>query len=162
MQLNCVLTLTMLYRKLMINNIIFCEDDEDDRLLFKDVLHDFNSELKVEFVSHGLRLMELLKQYLPDLVFLDLEMPFKNGLECLLEIRRSPALEKLPVIVFSSTTRQSNIQTAYDMGAHLFLIKSSTFSEYTSSIRAVLQLDWSKPDAIKEQYCVNGRYTAFV
>ncbi|HTM91299.1 MAG TPA: response regulator [Flavisolibacter sp.] len=145
----------------MISNIIFCEDDEDDRFLFNDVTKDFNPKLMVEFVSHGLRLMELLKHYVPDLLFLDLEMPFKNGLKCLVEIRRNPTLENLPVIMFSSTTRQSNIQTAYDMGAHLFLVKSPTFSEYASSIRAVLQLDWSKPKAIREQYCVNGRYTAF-
>jgi len=145
----------------MMNNIIFCEDDEDDRFLFNDVLRDFNSKLKIDFVSNGVRLMELLKHYVPDLLFLDLEMPFKNGLECLVEIRENATLEKLPVVMFSSTTRQANIQTAYDMGAHLFLIKSPTFSEYASSIRAVLQLDWSNPDAIKEQYCVNGRYAAF-
>ncbi|MGZ3952497.1 MAG: response regulator [Flavisolibacter sp.] len=147
--------------RLVISSIIVCEDDEDDRFLLNDVLQHFKPKLKVEFLSNGVLLMELLKNYVPDLIFLDLDMPYKNGLECLLEIRENPILEKLPVIMFSSTTRASNIQTAYDMGAHLFLIKSPTFSEYASSIRAVLKLDWSKPDAIKEQYCVNGRYTAF-
>jgi CheY-like chemotaxis protein len=147
--------------KLIISNIIFCEDDEDDRFLFSDVLHDFHSKLRVEFVSNGVKLMELLKNYVPDLLFLDLEMPFKNGLECLLEIRESASLQHLPVVVFSSTTRQSNIQTAYELGAHLFLVKSPTFSEYASSIRAVLELDWSSPNAVKEQYCINDRYAAF-
>jgi DNA-binding NarL/FixJ family response regulator len=103
----------------------------------------------------------ILKNYVPDLLFLDLEMPFKNGLECLLEIRESASLQHLPVVVFSSTTRQSNIQTAYELGAHLFLVKSPTFSEYASSIRAVLELDWSSPNAVKEQYCINDRYAAF-
>jgi DNA-binding NarL/FixJ family response regulator len=144
-----------------ISNIIFCEDDEDDRFLFNDVLRDFHSKLKVEFLSNGVRLMQLLKHYVPDLLFLDLEMPYKNGLECLVEIRGSASLEQLPVVVFSSTTRPSNIQTAYDLGAHLFLVKSPTFSEYASSIKAVLQLDWSRPNSVKEQYCINGRYAAF-
>jgi CheY-like chemotaxis protein len=93
--------------KLMISNIIFCQVDEDDSFLFSQVLHDFHSKLRVEFVSNGVRLMELLNHTVPDLLFLDLEMAFKNGLECLLEIRGSASLQQLPVVVFSSTTRQS-------------------------------------------------------
>lgn len=151
----------MTANKLVLRNIIFCEDDEDDRIFFKEILQDYNPSLQVEFLSSGTRLMQLLKDFVPDLLFLDLEMPFKNGLECLVEIRSNQFLKNLPIIVFSSTTRLSNIQTAYDMGANLFLIKSSTFGEYAASLKAVLNLDWSDPNAIKEQYCINGRYTAF-
>jgi two-component SAPR family response regulator len=61
-------------------------------IFVSDVLHDVHSKLRVEFVSNAVRLMELLKHYVPDLLFLDLEMPFKNGLECLLEIRGSASL----------------------------------------------------------------------
>lgn len=147
--------------KQTINNIIFCEDDEDDRYLFKEITKEFNSSIKVEFISDGFRLLQLLKHFVPDLLFLNLEMPFKNGLECLVAIRANPSLESLPVVIFSSTTRQANIQTAYEMGANLFLIKSPTYSEYSSSLRAVLNLNWSNPNAIKDQYCVNGRYAAF-
>jgi DNA-binding NarL/FixJ family response regulator len=64
-------------------------------------------------------------------------------------------------VVFSSTTRPANIQTAYDMGANLFLIKSSSVNEYTKALNTILQLDWSKPDKVKEQYCINGRYAVF-
>lgn len=144
-----------------INNIIFCEDDEDDRLFFKEITQELNSSIKVEFISDGFRLLQLLKHFVPDILFLDLEMPFKNGLECLVEIRANANLESLPIVIFSSTTRQANIQTSYEMGANLFLIKTPIYSEYSSSVKAVLNLDWSDPIAIKEQYCVNGRYTAF-
>jgi CheY-like chemotaxis protein len=144
-----------------IKHIIFAEDDEDDRLFFEDVIRNYNPSMRIDFVSNGVQLMEILPSFLPDLLFLDLEMPYKNGLECLLEIRNNVRLNQLPVIVFSSTTRQANIQTAYEVGAHLFLIKSPTYSEYAGSIKAALSLDWSNPDHIKEQYCVNGRYTSF-
>ena len=144
-----------------INHIIFAEDDEDDRLFFEDVIRNYNPSIRIDFVSNGVQLMEILPSFLPDLLFLDLEMPYKNGLECLLEIRNNERLSQLPVIVFSSTTRQANIQTAYEVGAHLFLIKSPTYSEYAGSIKAALNLDWTKADHIKEQYCVNGRFTSF-
>jgi CheY-like chemotaxis protein len=88
-------------------------------------------------------------------------MPYKNGLQCLIEMQNDPELEKIPVIVFSSTTKPSNIQTAYEMGAHLFFIKPPIYSDYLSSIKAIFKLNWSNPQAVKEQYCVNGRYTAF-
>jgi CheY-like chemotaxis protein len=144
-----------------VNHIIFAEDDADDRLFFEDVIRNYNPAIRIDFVSNGVRLMEMLPNFLPDLLFLDLEMPYKNGLECLLDIRGNNRLSHLPVIVFSSTTRQANIQTAYEVGAHLFLIKSPTYSEYAGSIKAALNLDWTNPDHIKEQYCVNGRYTSF-
>ena len=83
-----------------IRNIIFCEDDEDDRNFFSDVMKEYDSALKVELVSNGVRLMQHLQHFAPDLLFLDLEMPFKNGLECLVEIRANTVLENLPVLFF--------------------------------------------------------------
>jgi CheY-like chemotaxis protein len=144
-----------------IQSIILADDDDDDREVFRDVIGEINPAIKVEIVANGLQLMELLQHFAPDLLFLDLEMPYKNGLECLVEIRSSPALQYLPTVVFSSTTRPANIQTAYEMGAHLFLIKEVSFHEYTSGLRSILQLNWNDPAAIKEQYCVNNRYVAF-
>ena len=144
-----------------IRSIILADDDEDDRFVFKDVIREVDSTVRVEIVSNGLQLMNLLQHFAPDLLFLDLEMPYKNGLECLVEIGSNPALQQLPVIVFSSTTRPANIQTAYEMGAHLFLIKETSFTEYTAAIKTILQLNWKEPNVIREQYCVNNRYVAF-
>jgi hypothetical protein len=76
-------------------------------------------------------------------------------------MRKNPEWEQLPIVVYSSTSRQSNIQTAYEMGAHLFFIKPSVLQEYTNSLKVILNLDWQHPEKVKEQYCVNGRYTAF-
>ena len=84
-----------------------------------------------------------------------------HGLECLVAIRGNNALKELPVVVFSSTTRPANIQTAYEMGADLFFIKPSVFSDLSKAIATILNFDWSNPAVIKEQYSVNGRYTAF-
>jgi CheY-like chemotaxis protein len=147
--------------KIGIRSIVLADDDSDDIEIFKDSLNEVQSDIQLESVSNGKQLMELISHFLPDLLFIDLDMPVKNGLECLVEIRSNPKMEELPVIVFSSTTRPANIQTAYEMGAHLFLIKSSSYEEYKSALKAILTMDWSSPSIIREQYCVNGRYTAF-
>lgn len=144
-----------------ITHIILAEDDIDDQNIFQIALEEVDSTIQTRFVSNGKELLSLLQNNKPDLLFLDLDMPYKNGLECLIEMRNNAQLEKIPVIVFSSTTKPSNIQTAYEMGAHLFFIKPPIYSDYLSSIKAIFKLNWNDPDAVREQYCVNGRYTAF-
>jgi CheY-like chemotaxis protein len=144
-----------------ITRIVLAEDDIDDQNIFQIALEEIDPRIQVQFVLNGKELLDLLQTHKPDILFLDLDMPYKNGLECLLEIKNDPRLEKIPVIVFSSTTKPSNIQAAYEMGAHLFYIKPPMYSDYLSSIKAILQLNWGNPDAVREQYCINGRYTPF-
>jgi CheY-like chemotaxis protein len=144
-----------------ITSIILAEDDIDDQNIFQIALQEIDASIQTQFVSNGRELLNLLQNHKPDLLFLDLDMPYKNGLECLIEIRDNPAFKDIPVIVFSSTTKPSNIQTAYEMGAHLFFIKPSVYTDYLSSIKAIFKLNWNIPEAVREQYCVNGRYTAF-
>ena len=144
-----------------ITNIVLAEDDIDDQNIFQIAMQEIDPSVQVQFVANGKELLQLLQNYRPDIIFLDLEMPYKNGLQCLIEIRDNPRLATLPVIVFSSTTKPANIQTAYEMGAHLFFIKPPIYSDYLSSIKAIFKLNWNDPETVREQYCVNGRYTAF-
>lgn len=153
---------TSINRHPALHSIILADDDPDDHEFFRDILQDIDPAIKLNIVKDGAELLQLLPHFVPDLLFLDLEMPVKNGLECLKDIRNTPQLKSLPVVVFSSTTRPANIETAYEMGADLFLIKSHSYSDLLSSVRALLALDWSNPAVIKEQYRVNERYTAFM
>lgn len=147
--------------KLQIKTIILADDDADDKEFFDSAMKEIDPTVKIFNVPNGSELMTLLDSFIPDIIFLDLDMPVMNGLECLINIGKRPGLEKLPVIVYSSTTRQANIQTAYEMGAHLFFIKPDAYKDYLSSLTAILKLDWRNPVAVREQYCVNNRYAAF-
>lgn len=145
----------------VIANIVLAEDDVDDQNIFQLALQEVDPLIQIQFVSNGKELLSLLQNNKPDILFLDLDMPYKNGLECLIAMQDNPELENIPVIVFSSTTKPSNIQTAYEMGAHLFFIKPPIYSDYLSSIKAIFKLNWNDPKAVKKQYCINGRYAAF-
>jgi len=147
--------------KRTMSSIVLADDDADDVLVFADTVKEIDPAIRFEHVSDGDKLMQLLKHFLPDLLFLDLDMPRRNGLQCLQEIRRSGALAELPVVVLSSTTRPANIQTAYEMGAHLYLVKTSQIQDYVTAVKSILYLNWSEPEAIKKQYCTNGRFAAF-
>lgn len=144
-----------------IQSIIVADDDSDDRLFLEDVLHEVAPSKSVTSVKDGQELLSLFSHFIPDLLFLDLEMPRKNGLECLKEIRNNPATKDLPIVVFSSTNRDYNIDVAYEMGAHLFLSKPNSYDDLKLAMQTILSFDWTNPLAITKQYFVNGTYLPF-
>lgn len=145
----------------MIRSVILADDDSDDQLVFENALHEVSSSIKLSAVSNGIELMSLLQSFVPDLLFLDLDMPYKNGLQCLAEIRANEHTAALPVVVFSSTSRPNNIEVAYEMGAHLFFIKPSTYKDLFTAIKSILSKDWLKPQLVKESFKANGGYVPF-
>ena len=146
----------------VLQKLFIVDDDPEDRLLLKESIYTIDPALIIVEVETGNKFFSLLESDLPDLIFLDLDMPEINGLQCLHHIRSTPSLEMLPIVVFSSTTRSVNIDVAYEVGADLFFIKPFTYAELTNAVRAILRLDWIHPKDVKEQYCVNGRYVAFM
>lgn len=141
-----------------IQTIIIADDDSDDELLFRHALSEVEPTIKLEATKDGNELLSLLQNFKPDMLFLDLDMPAKNGLECLKAIRSNAVYTDLPIIVFSSTSRKSNIDVAYEMGANLFFIKPSFYKDLVATLQLILQLNWSEPTRIKEKFFQNGTY----
>ena len=112
--------------------ILLADDDENDRLLFTDVFQELKINTIIHTVNDGLQLMEYLlknKTKLPQLLFLDLNMPFKNGLECLKEIRSNPDLRELSVAIFSTSLSQKDIDETFIQGANIYINKPNSFNE---------------------------------
>jgi CheY-like chemotaxis protein len=147
---------------LPVQTVFIADDDADDQLFFRDALSAVYPSIKLEAVQDGTELLALLSHLRPDLIFLDLDMPGLNGLQTMQQIRNNTLHASLPIVVFSSTSRASNIDTAYEMGADLFFIKPPSFGELKSAIKAMLQLDWTDASKIKQQYFINGRFVPFM
>lgn len=145
----------------LFQSLILADDDPDDHELFKDALLQIAPAINLSIADNGKELLDLLRHYVPDFIFLDLYMPCKSGLECLKAIRSDQVLENVPVIIFSSATHKPSIEKAYEMGADLFFIKPNNYRDLLSSMKAILSLDWNEPSFIKEQYFFNGNYAAF-
>lgn len=89
--------------------ILLADDDDDDRLFFKEALEDIKIKTKVHTVNDGTALMEHLNQPgipLPDMLFLDLNMPKKNGIQCLEEIRKDQRFKELTIAIYSTSGRK--------------------------------------------------------
>lgn len=142
--------------KINSTSIILADDDADDRDLFSEAVAACGFNVKVETVEDGVELINLIKNKnkIPDLIFLDLNMPNKDGKESLIEIRKSQELNHVPVIIYSTSSSQLDIEFTFEKGANLFISKPSSFSELVQIARKVLALDWKefKPKSNKDQY----------
>jgi len=122
-------------------NILLADDDDDDCFFFKTALEGSSISTHLTTVTDGEQLMRLLKNEtheLPDVLFLDINMPRKNGFECLSEIKLSSRLKLLPVIVISTSFEQEIANLLYQNGAQYFICKPSEISKYNKIILQAL------------------------
>jgi CheY-like chemotaxis protein len=123
--------------------ILLADDDKDDRLFFKMALDALNTPTELETVFDGEKLMGFLAtnhHKLPDVLFLDLNMPRKNGFECLTEIRLANDLKNLPVIIFSTSFEQDVVYQLFLNGAQYFMRKPAEFSLLKTIIEKTVKL----------------------
>jgi CheY-like chemotaxis protein len=128
-------------------NILLVEDDDDDYLFFQDALVEITKYVHLTRAENGGILMKLLATHsipLPDIVFLDLNMPGKDGFECLVEIRQSDKLKELPIIIFSTSDEPSDVRKAYQEGANFYLTKPANFNTLKLNIEQILSCDWKE------------------
>ena len=111
--------------------LLLADDDLDDRLFFEDAIEELFTSYKLSTVTDGVELMELLSddsEQLPDILFLDINMPRKNGCECLAEIKANDMLKKIPVVIFSTSLDMEIVNKLYENGAHYYIRKPGDFN----------------------------------
>lgn len=130
-----------------IQHIILADDDDDDCDLFKEALEELLIVPRLTIAKDGQQLMNVLHRHdleLPDILFLDVNMPLKNGIECLQDIRETEKLKNLPVIIFSTSAQQWALERVYELRASIFILKPNSFLKLKDVIRDVLTTDWRK------------------
>ena len=123
--------------------ILLADDDLDDCLFFQEVLEELSLSSSLTYVHNGDELMHWLnnqQDVLPDVLFLDLNMPRKNGKECLTEIRANDKLKNLPVIIYSTSYELNNSNWLYQNGAKYYIRKPSDFVTLKQIINKALSL----------------------
>ncbi len=125
-------------------HILLADDDKDDRFFFKDALSKLSIPNKFTSVDDGEQLMSYLTKNshtLPDVLFLDLNMPRKNGAECLTEIKLNKKLQHLPVIIYSTSLHETIADELYENGAHYYVRKGDLVELKKTLQRVLTQFD---------------------
>jgi CheY-like chemotaxis protein len=127
--------------------ILLADDDKDDCFLFREALSELPVTTDLETVYDGEQLMDYLNSHedqLPDVLFLDLNMPRKNGFECLSEIKHNEKLKSLPVIMFSTSYPRDMhyendiMKLLYKIGARDYIRKPENFNQLKEIIHNIL------------------------
>lgn len=126
-------------------NILLADDDEDDRLFFKDAIEELKIKTVVTTVNDGMQLMDHLNKHenkLPHIIFLDLNMPKKGGIECLKEIRSCAKLKELSIAIYSTSASEEDIEQTFVKGANVYIKKPNDFGELKRVLKEVISINW--------------------
>jgi CheY-like chemotaxis protein len=122
-------------------SILIADDDPDDCMLFEDAIGELDYNIRIQVAKDGEELLRLLREsvILPEMLFLDLNMPRKNGFQCLAEIRADPQLSDIFIAVYSTTANQKEIDEVFRLGANTFIRKPNSYTELKSTLHGIFR-----------------------
>ncbi len=126
-------------------HIILADDDEDDRMFFTDAFDELKINTKVQTFINGAELMNYLNEdtcILPNVLFLDLNMPKKNGIECLLEIKENERFKDIAIAIYSTSSSEEHIEETFVNGANIYIKKPNDFATLKKVLSDVVTLNW--------------------
>ncbi|MEO6000453.1 MAG: response regulator [Chitinophagaceae bacterium] len=120
--------------------IVYVDDDEDDFFLFKKAISEISDNYSVLRIDNPGNLFELIKVIKPDFIFLDINMPLMNGVECLKNIRAVEEYDGIPVIIYSTVTDFKEV--SYRNKANYYLVKPDSFVKILTTLSSILSYNW--------------------
>lgn len=139
--------------------ILLADDDHDDTFLFQEALLQVPIEANLSVAENGMELLRILRDASdkPDIIFLDMNMPVKNGLECLEEIRGTAAYAEVPIVILSTSVAQYLWESAFRNGANLYIQKPTSFNGLIEILRKCLleQAGAAMPEGL-EQFLITN------
>lgn len=119
-------------------HILLADDDIDDCEFFQEAIDEVLELPSLSIINNGVELMSFLKNganIYPDIIFLDLNMPKKSGMECIAEIKALHQLSHIPIIIYSTSLDDNVLDRIYQLGVHSYIQKPAEFA----SIKKVVQ-----------------------
>ena len=135
-------------------NIFYADDDDDDLMFFNDAFEAISNKveklIKLHIHKNGENLLDtiILNKADNNVVLLDINMPRKSGFQFLEEIRKEPEINKVPVIIYSTSADDKDITLSQHLGANYYAVKPYDFNDLKKMIARVIQINWEiqKPD----------------
>ena len=116
------------------------DDDKDDFYILKEAAEKAGETLQVSYAANWLELWRFILKTIPDVLFLDMNMPVKDGMECLQLIRKEKKYDNIPILIYSTSVSRTDIDKAYKNGANYFIVKPDALDDVTSIIKKLLSM----------------------
>jgi CheY-like chemotaxis protein len=121
-------------------HILMADDDKDDFFILKEAAEKAGETLQVSYAGNWLELWRFILKTIPDILFLDINMPVKDGIECLQLLRKERKYDKVAILIYSTSVNKTDIDKAYQHGANYFIIKPNAIDDITNIIRKLISM----------------------
>ena len=125
-------------------HVLLAEDDDEDWLVFSLAVQELSFRILLTRAEDGEILFRLLDEKHPDILFLDLHMPCKDGRQCLKEIRADRKYDTLPIVVYTSLHDLKNIELCYREGSNLYVFKPASLIDLKTVLEKIFSINWKK------------------
>lgn len=124
--------------------ILMAEDSPGDVLLTRKALENSKLKINLHAVSDGVEAIQFLRREgeygdvpTPDIVFLDLNMPRKDGREVLTEIKTDPLLRHIPVVILTTSDSEQDIERSYELNANCYITKPVDMDQFVKVVSSI-------------------------
>jgi iron complex outermembrane receptor protein len=117
------------------------DDDTDDHDIFSYAMEKADSSVKCVFANDGVNALEKInteKNFIPDFIFIDMNMPRMNGQQCLKELKKIDRLKETPVFMYSTSADPAEIEENLKLGATDFILKPSDIKDLTAILGKIV------------------------
>lgn len=140
--------------------IFLADDDEDDRLIFEEAISEISEVIRLVKAQDGLKLLQMLTESikLPDIIFLDLNMPFQSGKETLKAIRANKQYHQIPVVIYSTSSNPADIEETFQSGGSLYLEKPYSMKHMVKKLEKIFSVTWNSSATVhRKDYFISSR-----
>jgi CheY-like chemotaxis protein len=126
--------------------VLLADDDKEDQELFQEALTETNIPSELTIVDNGKDLMDNLKDPAepnPDIIFIDINMPVKNGKQALAEIKSDENLKDIPTVILSTSKNENDVEETFQAGANLYVPKPNSFGILIMMLKKIFSLKWT-------------------
>lgn len=141
-----------------IHEVIIADDDQDDFELLSEAISDLSLKIVIKRAENGEVLLKVLREKIPNLLFLDIHMPCKDGRDCIREIRTNEKFDNLPIIIYTGSKDYHTIEYCFVNKTDLFVNKPHNYSQITEIVKKIFSPLWkSKRFPQREEYVLTLR-----
>jgi len=122
--------------------ILYAEDDPEDVDVFCEAVKAISPKIACIIAKNGLEALSILENsvVLPDIIFLDVNMPLLDGKECLKRLKSNKEMRNIPVVMYTTSTRQNDKVSLLELGASQYIVKPNTFQELYKCLETLLKV----------------------
>ena len=153
----------MISNKEVTRNALIAEDCDEDFSFFSKAVDKISVKVILSRAEDGEILIQLLNDLKinPDVLFLDLLLPMKDGRECLKHIRKNKKFDFMPIVIYSNPKEYESVEFCYRESANLFVFKPNNAEELVIMLERIFALEWNKlmyyPPI--DKFLLNSQYT---